>query len=378
MKIGIDITMLVYTGSGVANYTFNLVKNLLKIDKENEYRLFYSSFRRPKNFSQLEELKKLGAKIYDLPIPTRVLKSFWNQFYIIPVEWCIGKVDIYHSSDFLRPPLLKGTKGITTVHDLTWKIYPQYHEQRIIEAHAIKLKKTIKYNDTVITDSLSTKKDLSKYFQEINTKKVQVVYPGIGEQFKLKARDQELKMILEKYFIDLEDKFLLYVGAIEPRKNLVLAINIFNELVKDSRFSDFKFVITGRAGWKNENVFQSIKQLGLENKVRFTGFVVDEDLPYLYNAASLTIYLSAYEGFGLPPLESLACGTKVIVGDNSSLRETISPEFLVDLSDRSKILEKMKYLLSNEIKINSEEIQEKFNWKKSAQQFLKIIIAINN
>jgi len=180
-------------------------------------------------------------------------------------------------------------------------------------------------------------------------------------------------MILEKYFIDLEDKFLLYVGAIEPRKNLVLAINIFNELVKDSRFSDFKFVITGRAGWKNENVFQSIKQLGLEKKVKFTGFVVDEDLPYLYNAADLTVYLSAYEGFGLPPLESLACGTKVIVGDNSSLRETVNKEFLVDLSDKNKVLEKMKYLLTNKIKINSEEIQEKFNWKESAKKFLKII-----
>lgn len=373
MKIGIDITMLVYTGSGVANYTFNLVKNLLKIDKENEYRLFYSSFRRPKNFYYLNVLKRLGGKVYEYRFPPTLLQLWWSKLNIIPVEWFIGKVDAYFSSDFLRPPLLKGTKGITTVHDLTWKIYPQYHEQRIIEAHAIKLKKTIQYNDTVITDSLSTKKDLSKYFQEINMKKVQVVYPGIGEQFKLKDRDKELKMILEKYMINLEDKFLLYVGAIEPRKNLVLAINIFNELTKDNRFSDFKFVITGRAGWKNENVFQSIKQLGLEKKVRFTGFVVDEDLPYLYNAASLTVYLSSYEGFGLPPLESLACGTKVIVGDNSSLRETIDKEFLVGISDKDKILEKMKYLLSRKIKINYEEIQEKYNWKRSAQQFLKII-----
>lgn len=373
MKIGIDITMLVYSGSGVANYTFNLVKNLLKVDRENEYRLFYSSFRRPKNFYYLDELKRLGGKIYAFRFPPTLLQLWWSKLNIIPVEWFIGKVDIYFSSDFLRPPLLNGTKGLTTVHDLTWKIFPQYHEERIIIAHAIKLKKTIKYRDTVITDSINTKSDLSKYFPEINKKKVQVIYPGIGEQFKLKAKDQELKNILEKYMINLEDKFLLYVGAIEPRKNLVLAINVFNELVKDPRFSDFKFVITGRSGWKNENVFQSIKQLGLENKIRFTGFVIDEDLPYLYNAASLTVYLSAYEGFGLPPLESLACGTKVIVGDNSSLRETIDKEFLVDLSDKNKILEKMKYLLSNKIKINAKEVQDKYNWRESAKKFLGII-----
>lgn len=184
-------------------------------------------------------------------------------------------------------------------------------------------------------------------------------------------------MILKKYEIETDSKFLLYVGAIEPRKNLVLAINIFNELIKDDKFSDFKFIITGRSGWKNENVYQSIKQLELENKVRFIGFVVDEDLPCLYNAASLTVYLSAYEGFGLPPLESLVCGTKVIVGDNSSLRETISPEFLVDLSDKNKILEKMKYLLNNKIKINSKEVQDRFNWKESAKKFLRIIYDIS-
>ncbi|EKE15088.1 MAG: group 1 glycosyl transferase, partial [uncultured bacterium] len=89
------------------------------------------------------------------------------------------------------------------------------------------------------------------------------------------------------------------------------------------------------------------------------------------------IYLSAYEGFGLPPLESLACGTKVIVGDNSSLKETINKVFLVDLSDKNKILEKMKYLLNNKIKINSKEVQDRFNWKESAKKFLRIIYDIS-
>ncbi|EKE14636.1 MAG: group 1 glycosyl transferase, partial [uncultured bacterium] len=194
-------------------------------------------------------------------------------------------MDVFYFSDFSRSPLLSGTKGITTVHDLVWKIYPQYHEQKIVKAHSIKLEKTINHGDTIIVDSMSTKKDLVKYFPKINKEKIQVVYPGIGEQFKTVNNDKELKNILKKYRINFGDKFFLYVGAIEPRKNLVLAINIFNELIKDNKFSDFKFIITGRAGWKNENVYQSIKQLGLENKVRFTGFVVDEDLPYLYNAA---------------------------------------------------------------------------------------------
>ena len=372
MKIGIDITMLVYTGSGVANYIYNFSKTLLEIDKKNEYRLFYSSLRRPKNFYYLDELKKLGGKVYSYRFPPTLLQIWWRQFSIIPVEWFIGKVDVFFSSDFLRPPLLKGTKEITTIHDLTWKLFSEYHEERIIKDNEKKLEKTIKYNDTIIVDSENTKKDLIKFYPLVKQNKVHVIYPGIGEEFHPIVDKNKIRQVLIKYSI-LNTKYLLYVGAIEPRKNLIQSIEVFNELIKDSNFSDYKFIIAGRSGWKKENVFQRVKDLHLEEKTKFIGFVEDQDLPYLYNAANLTVYLSSYEGFGLPPLESLACGTKVIVGDNSSLRETINKEFLVDLSDKNKILEKMKYLLSNKIKINSEEIQKKFNWKESANKFLRII-----
>src|SRR3989344_2619390 len=125
MKIGIDITMLIYQGSGVANYTYNLVKNLLQYDKENEYRLFYSSFHEQKSSEYLKEFEKLGAKIYPYHFPFKFLQFCWEKINIMPVEWFIGKVDVFFSSDFLRPLLLPGTKGITTVHDLIWKIFPQ-------------------------------------------------------------------------------------------------------------------------------------------------------------------------------------------------------------------------------------------------------------
>ena len=380
MIIGVDVTMLVYAGSGVANYTYNFVKTLLEIDKTNEYHLFYSSLRRPKKFYYLDELKKRGGKIYDFHFPLTLLQLWWSKFHIIPVEWFIGKVDIYLSSDFLRPPLLSGTKGITTIHDITWKIYPQFHEQRIIKAHEIKLKKTIKYHDTVLVDSQSTKNDLINYFPKINKKRINVLCPGIGEEFRPINNKEKTKKVLQKYGILTTAKyelnntpFLLYVGAIEPRKNLTLAIKVFSELIKDIEFSDFKFIIAGRAGWKNEDVFESIKRLKLQNKIKFIGYVADQDLPYLYSATNLSVYLSSYEGFGFPPLESLSCGTKVITGDNSSLKETIEKNFLVDITDENKILEKMKYLLTNKIEVNSKGVKEKFAWKNSVDKFLKIV-----
>jgi glycosyltransferase involved in cell wall biosynthesis len=381
MIIGIDITMLVYTGSGVANYTYNLVKTLLEIDNKNEYRLFYSSFRRPKNFYYLNELKKLGGKVYNYRFPPTLLQLWWKKCSVIPVEWFIGKVDVFFSSDFLRPPMLKGTKQITTIHDLTWKLFPQYHEERIIKAHINKLEKTIKYNDEIIVDSENTKTDLLKFYPQIKKNSIHVVYPGINEHFKPINDKGKIEKVLKKYLPNFEFRisnfeFLLYVGAIEPRKNLDLAIDVFHQLTTNHQSLITNFVIAGRAGWKNENIFDKVKELNLKNKVKFIGFVDDEDLPFLYNAATLTVYLSSYEGFGLPPLESLACGTPVLAGDNSSLRETIDERFLVDVKDKNKILEKMIYLLENKIEINSEEVRNKFDWKNSAHQFLKIVSSL--
>ena len=171
-----------------------------------------------------------------------------------------------------------------------------------------KLKKTIKYSDKIIVDSKNTKNDLLRLYPQINKNNVYVIYPGIDERFKPINDKKKFEKVLKKYLTLnsslLTSSFLLYVGAIEPRKNLDLAIDVFHQLIADYRLPITKhqplitnFIITGRAGWKNENVFKKIKDLKLENKVKFIGFVEDEDLPYIYNAAALTVYLSTYEGF---------------------------------------------------------------------------------
>lgn len=378
MKIGIDVTMLVYQGSGVANYTYNLVKNLLQYDKENEYRLFYSSLRRPKNFYYLEELKKAGGKVYEFRFPPSLLKLWWGRLHIIPVEWFIGKCDVFFSSDFLRPPLLPGTKGITTVHDLTWKIYPQFHEQRIIDAHVIKLEKTIKYQDTILVDSQSTKNDLTKYYPEIfDKKRIHVLYPGIGEEFKPINDKEKIKKVLTKYGIDIDSNFLLYVGVIEPRKNLVKAIEVFHQLVTSHQSFDrlrtsqliTNFYIAGRAGWKNKEIFQSIKQLKLEDKVKFIGYVNDKDLPYFYNGAKAFVYLSKYEGFGLPPIEAANCGKMVLMYENSSLKEIFKSNY--PYAQEGKELETLKEILDG--KYNIRDYLIKFSWQDYVKKFLKIV-----
>lgn len=369
MVIGIDISMLVYLGSGVATYTYELVRHLLKSDKENEYRLFYSSRRKPQRvLEHLDEFKKLGAKVVTYPLPPWFLNLIWNRWQVLPVEWLIGKVDIYHSSDFLRPPLLPGTKGITTIHDLTWKIYPEYHTQDIVKGHERKLKRTIKAGDTIIVDSNNTKKDLLKFYPQIEDNDVHVIPLGVSERFKPVKNISIISDVLKKYHIPINKAYLLYVGAIEPRKRLDLAIKVFAELLKEKKYADYIFVIAGRAGWKNEEIFELVNKLQLEKIVIYPGYIEDIDLPALYSDAKLFVYLSDYEGFGLPPLEALACGTKVICSNKASLPETIPLNYQCQTENVERITQHMIKILNNPL--HRAEIPI---WADCAKQTLEVL-----
>lgn len=362
MKIGIDISMLVYRGSGVATYTYNLAKHLLQIDKDNRYFLFYSSFRRPKGFTYLEELKALGGNVVDYPFPPKVLKLWWNKWNIIPVELFTGKVDIFHSSDFLRPPLLKGTRGVTTIHDLTWKKYPQFHIQDIVDAHSKKLEITIKNNDVIIVDAQKTKDDLLMYYPDI-LNKIYIVPLGVDKKYFVKHSANSINKISSKY--NIKFPYILYVGAIEPRKNIPTLIEAFNEIKNE--FPDIHLVLAGRAGWKNEEVFSLIKKLNIEDKVIKTGYVEDNDLPYIYQGAKVFVYPSLYEGFGLPPLESIASGTPTIAYNSPSLNNKFVDSIsFKELSE--KIMDTMKNSNINETKIPS--------WKDTAYKTLEVYQSI--
>ncbi len=369
MKIGVDLSMLVYAGSGVATYTLNFAQELLKRQSSNNYVFFYSSLRKPKNFTYLNVLRDFGANIKELPLPTSAIRFLWNKHSLLPVEALIGKVDFYHSSDYLRPPLLPGTKGITTIHDLTWKLFPQYHTEDVIRHHERKLERTIKYQDIIIVDSQNTEHDLLKLYPMIDEKKVHIIYLGIDDRFQKVSDTKKIASVLSKYSIP-NTKYLLYVGAIEPRKNLPVAINVYNELLKDKKYSDYHFVIAGRAGWKNESVYQLVKELNLEDRIHFIGFVEDIDLPTLYSGASVFIYLSLYEGFGLPPLEAAACGTPSLIYRNSSLAESFPNEY--PFAEKGNELKTLINLIENPERIKLSFVT-KYSWKNYVNNFLAVL-----
>lgn len=353
--------MLVYQGSGVATYTYNLVKSLLTYYPEHEYRLFYSSLRRPKDFEALSSLEALGAKVYSLRLPTRLLRIIWNRLEILPVEYLIGKVDVFFTSDYLRPPLLPGTRCITTIHDLTWRLYPDLHTSSVIADHTRKLERTLTHHDTIIVDSESTKRDLVRLYPKVSANnQVFVIYPGVSDTFPQAKFSPKTS----------QKNYLVYVGAIEPRKNIDKAIRIFAELIKIKKYADFEFLIGGRAGWKNEHIYKLVTELKLEGKVVFLGYVKDSDLPELYHNAKACMYLSEYEGFGLPPLEAAASGTPTLLYNNSSLGELFPNTY--PYAKEGSELKTLISLIETGHSLPLSKYAQKFSWKLFAQEFVRI------
>jgi len=174
MRIGIDISQIVYEGTGVATYMRRMVDALLKLDKKNEYVLFGASLRRRTEFKKFVNNR---ATLVVAPIPPTVLDILWNVLHIIPVEWFIGSVDIFWSSDWTQPPLTHA-KGVTTVHDLTTFRHPKEMNARIVATHLRRLKWVKKECQAIFCDSEATKKDVITLLR-ISETKLHVVYPGI-------------------------------------------------------------------------------------------------------------------------------------------------------------------------------------------------------
>ena len=180
MKIGIDISQIVYEGTGVAKYVKEMVRELVALDKSNQYVLFGASLRKREAFymffKSLPDTHHVTMRVY--PLPPTLLEILWNVFHIAPVEWFIGKVDVFWSSDWTQPPLA-GTRGVTTIHDLTVLRYPESFHKKIVEVHTRRLKLAMKECSTFLCDSLATKDDCIKLLG-ISESKLRVVYPGFS------------------------------------------------------------------------------------------------------------------------------------------------------------------------------------------------------
>lgn len=315
MKIAIDISQIVYQGTGVARYTKGLIEALLKYDKKNLYLFFFSSLRQKldKNI-ETKICKKFLLKKHFLP-PT-LLDFFWNKLHIFPIDNFIGENDLVLTSDWTEPP--SQSKKITVVHDLVYLKFPETFDKKIVNVQKRRLKWVKKESSLIIADSFSTKNDIMELLK-VPENKIEVIYPAVEIS---NPTLPEIKKIINKY--QIRRPFILTVGKIEPRKNLQRLINAF----KKTNIKNIDLFIVGPKGWNSSNYkLFTRRSLGEDgqitncNNIKFLGFIPDQDLFCLYKEALFFIYPSIYEGFGYPLVEAMEVGCPVTTSNTSSLKE---------------------------------------------------------
>jgi glycosyltransferase involved in cell wall biosynthesis len=329
--IGIDVTAAVTQGGGIGRYTRELVAALLAGDDGNAYRLFSA---KPPAAPPVPDALPEGPFIsrHIAPLSDRWLYRLWHRLRLpLPVELFTGRVDLFHSPDFVLPPLRKGTPTLLTVHDLSFVHYPETFTPALVNYLQRVVPEAVGRATRVLADSEATRRDLEAVWG-VPAEKITVLYSGVDERFQPVTKAGKLAAARQKYGIGPEP-YLLAVSTVQPRKNYAMLIRAFGSVAAQHPHN---LVIAGGKGWLYEDVMAEVARQGLEGRVHFTGFVADGDLPALYSAASLFVFPSLYEGFGLPLLEAMACGVPVVASDASSLPE-VAGEAAVLLSPEDEV-----------------------------------------
>ena len=352
MRIGIDIRPTLKDKTGIGKYTFNLINALGEVDTENDYYLYSRKkildFKRklPKlpgiNFShRVDYFKKGSCKI-------------------------LQDVDVFHTSSYdLESP--KGARFFITVHDVIIKAYPYGHSKRTIDEIDEKLKRVLSKADTLIADSHNTKSDLMKFYG-VPDSKVFVIYPGVDFLSEVSPCRGEASD---------KEEYILFVGTLEPRKNVDGLIKAFGWLKKKSGIKH-KLYITGMKGWMFEDIFKAYEESEFKKDIIFKGYVKEKELRKLYQEASVFVYPSFYEGFGFPIIEAFSSGAPVVTSRTSSCGEIAGDSaILIDPSSYNQMGEAILRLIGDN-KLREELIRKgidrarEFSWKKSANEFVKL------
>ena len=374
MKIGIDCSSVLYKKTGVGNYVHNLLLNLSKIDRKNSYVLFFQSLRHLDS-SKIARYDFAHKKTIAIRAPKPLFDFFWYKLKFPSIEFFTGEVDIFHSNFY--SPLMKKGESIITIYDVSFFAFPEL-QTKDAQKFRNKVIKSCHKASKIITISNFSKMEILKYVN-VPKEKIEVIYPGVN------IRNQQLDVnendILRKY--RLSKDYVLFVGTIEPRKNLERLVRAFKLLI-DSGTNKYDLVIVGKLGWKYNSFLQTLRISGIQDKVKLLGYIPANELPIIYKYASLFIYPSIYEGFGLPVLEAMANEVPVITSNLSSLPEVAGDAaLLVNPYDEGQIAEGMNKILSDpklrrQLIERGKERVKKFSWMETAKQTLKLYEEVYN
>ncbi|MFN3332479.1 MAG: glycosyltransferase family 4 protein [Caldilinea sp.] len=359
MRIGVDTRLIHYQPAGISRYTWHLLQALAELDNDDEFIVFHRS-------PLIQQANFRRATLF-APVHHRLEQP------LLAAELVRFRLDLLHSTDFI-PPLYTTIRSVITVHDLAFLHYPHFLTTESA-AYYGQIDKAVVKAAHIIVPSEYTRQDLIAQLGA-PADKVTVIHEAANPIFRPLPYAETLRAVQERY--GLSERFILCVGTIEPRKNISGLLKAFAHLRNKYTPGDVMLAIAGGKGWLYEETLELVKSLNLEAHVRFLGRVPDEDLHRLYVAARCHIHPAHYEGFGLPPLEAMACGTPTIVSNVSSLPEVVGDAaLLVNPLDIEEIAVAMQRLLTDDdlhVELSEKGLQRAhtFSWARAARRTLDV------
>jgi glycosyltransferase involved in cell wall biosynthesis len=391
MRIGVDACCW-SNKRGFGRFTRELLMALIKIDPENEYCLFVDKDTASANvFPEGANVVVVHTRVS----PTKAASSSGRRSF--RDLWAMTREVWKHDLDlFFFPavysyfPILNRLKIVVAFHDMTTERYPRkiFPNKKLMLFWKLKQYLAIRQAHLIIAVSQYSKEEIIK-FCRVSESQVNVVSEAANEVFKVLPHDKNILNILHRYGINPADRFLLYVGGISPHKNIKMLIKVYDELIKSYQLPDLKLVLVG--DYKSDSFYsdypvlqQMVNEFQLDGKVIFTGYIEDIDLACLYNAATLLVFPSLQEGFGLPAVEAMACGTPVVASKTGSLPEILDDagRFFDPLNPQEMLEVLIKTLLDDQSRKRMRCLGLKraklFSWDRAAEDLLSIFTNVVN
>jgi glycosyltransferase involved in cell wall biosynthesis len=366
IRVGINASKYFDINTGVGRYTSNLCNSVTKGKDGNDY-FFYLPGR---SSTCWDDMNGAQTEEQGLFLQNNTLRILWEQI-LLPIKIRKDMLDLFHYTDHAMSLIQRRHPVVITVHDIAYIRFPDLlnKSRQVYKKYILNL--SVKNADIIIADSHSTKEDIIEFFK-VDEKKIKVIHLGVESRFRPISN-------VEGYRIrnNLPKKMILNIGTLEPRKNVVALIKAFKRLLERG-FKDYILVIAGERGWLYKRIFEEIKSSGMEQSIRFLGVVDDGELPMLYNCADLFVYPSLYEGFGLPPLEAMACGIPIITSNTSSLPEVVgNAGIMIDPSDIESLSEEMYRVLKDKelrhrMSRDGLKRSKMFTWEKTVNNVLGV------
>jgi glycosyltransferase involved in cell wall biosynthesis len=362
MRIGIDARLTYYTTAGIGQYTINLLRALADIGSNDSFIVFQSR-KAESRLVDRRDFRHLGLWT---PSHHRL------EPYLLGLELLQYSLDLLHSPDFI-PPFRGRFKSIITIHDLAFLHYPHFLTRESARYYG-GIDQAVRRAHHVIAVSESTRRDITNLLG-VPDDRITVIYEAADPHYRPLDRGEALRFVRQRF--GLPERFILFVSTIEPRKNVQGLLRAYAQFLDDYKL-DVGLVLAGAEGWLFEEVFELVEELGLQRACRFLGKVSPEDLPYLYNAARCLAHPAFYEGFGLTPLEAMACGTPAVVSNVSSLPEVVGDAaLLVDPDDEEGLIVALWRLMTDddlwaELREKGLQRARAFSWEKTARRTLEV------